>query len=102
MEPKAAKQPWELAQEREAVEAAESVSRFTNRMGFSGELFVSAMSKQHRTLQQSFTRICLMWLVHLAELPEGWYDLRNEASVKIAKKLMGGEDTKYIHCLPHI
>lgn len=98
MEPK---QPWELAEEQRAKEAAEAVAKFTNSMSFKGSLFIEAMAREHRTLQQSFTRICLMWLWHLSQLPEGHYDLRNEASVKIAKKLMEGQD-KYVSCLPTI
>jgi hypothetical protein len=49
--------------------------------------FVKEMSYQHRTLQQMFTGICLAWLNHLSKLEEHQYDLRNEASVKTAKKI---------------
>lgn len=46
-----------------------------------------SMSKEHRTLQQSFTRLCVEWLKALSTTP--YYDYRNEASVDFAKALMG-------------
>jgi len=90
-----------LTAEKEAVDAAVSISRFVNRMGFDADMFIRSMSREHRTLQQSFTRICLAWLWHLSQLEDGYYDLRNEASVKTAKELMKGKD-KYVACLPSI
>lgn len=93
---------YERKELKDAHDAAEAISRFTNRMGFAPKFFVHAMSQQHRTLQQAFTRCCLLWLVHLAGLEEGWYDLRNEASVKTAKRLLANEDKRYVACLPTI
>lgn len=67
--------------------------------------FVDGMKNQHRTLQQSFTRVCVDWIEHLALLngkESDFYDLRNEASVKFAKRLtetVTWQDGKY---LPHI
>ena len=50
--------------------------------------FFEAMQKQHRTLQQSFWRLIFDVVKKYAELDkEGWYDLRNEASVKACVKL---------------
>ena len=48
------------------------------------------MSREHRTLQQVMTGLMLSWFEHLASLSDkpGHYDLRNEASVKVAKKVM--------------
>jgi hypothetical protein len=48
--------------------------------------FVERMGREHRTLQQSFTRLCAAWLEHLAFLPDNYYDARNEASVEYARK----------------
>lgn len=45
------------------------------------------MSMQHRTLQQSFTRLCLKWIEHVAS-PEYRTDPRNEQSQKIAQELL--------------
>jgi len=52
------------------------------------EAFVRAMSCQHRTLQQNFTRLCSEWIKHLAGLSDTQYDARNEASVLYAKKVV--------------
>ena len=48
-------------------------------------LFVERMSREHRTLQQTFTRLCIKWLQHLSQTEH--YDLRNEASVEFAKSI---------------
>ena len=67
--------------------------------------FIDGMNNQHRSLQQSFTRLCVDWIEHLASLNgkgSDFYDLRNEASVKFAKRLtetVTWQDGKY---LPHI
>ena|ERR1035438_4726519 len=67
--------------------------------------FIDGMNNQHRTLQQSFTRLCVDWIEHLASLNGkggDFYDLRNQASVKFAKRLtetVTWQDGKY---LPHI
>lgn len=52
------------------------------------EDFISAMASEHRTLQQGFTRMCVNWLFHLASLNDGEYDLRNQASVELARKIV--------------
>jgi hypothetical protein len=62
-------------------------------------LFVERMGREHRTLQQGFTRLCQAWLEHLAALPETHYDARNEASVEYARKAV--EATRDV-CLPTI
>lgn len=41
----------------------------------------------HRTLQQSFTRLCLAWIKELATNEGMYFDGRNEASVKACKEL---------------
>lgn len=50
--------------------------------------FIDVLSEQHRTEQQRFTKFMWAWFVNLASLGEGEYDGRNEASVKLAKKIM--------------
>ncbi len=50
--------------------------------------FFDAITHQHRTLQQSFWRMMIQVIKKYAELDkDGWYDLRNEASVKTCVKL---------------
>lgn len=68
-------------------EAADEISNFINIMGFDNKKFVAKMACEHRTLQQTFTGICLSWLGHLSTLNENQYDARNEFSVKVAKEI---------------
>lgn len=71
--------------------AAKQVSDIVNYSSGSGtDAFLEQMSREHRTLQQSFTRMCLQWLEQVAERkgPQN-VDGRNEASQKIAEKLIG-------------
>lgn len=50
------------------------------------EQFVKEMAKEHRTLQQSFTKLCMMWIKALAGTND--YDGRNEDSVLLARKII--------------
>lgn len=67
-------------------EFAKIVSDFVNGWN-SNEIndFIAAMNNDHKTLQQSFTRLCVKWFFNLAEKEN--YDSRNEASIELAKKL---------------
>lgn len=71
----------------EAKELATTVSNGINNMSFNYEEFIAEMGNDHRTLQQSFTRLCLAWLNHVGN-DDYRYDGRNEASHKIAKELI--------------
>lgn len=54
------------------------------------EAFCARMANKHRTLQQAFTRLCICWLLTLANAESvGRYDERNEASVKLAARIRG-------------
>jgi len=70
------------------TEFASKITDGVNGNIFNQKEFNEAMSTEHRTLQQNFTRMCLGWMEHLAELPDNRVDLRNKASVETAKKLM--------------
>ena len=85
-----------------AFEAVDKLGRFVNVMGDSTRinLLIDAMANDHRTIQQGFTRLAVAWLKHLAALPEGQYDGRNEASVKLARKLLKDVDVKFDLFLP--
>lgn len=50
------------------------------------------MLREHRTLQQTFTRVCVEWLKVLSTVEH--YDDRNAASVKLAKDLMSIPEVK--------
>lgn len=52
------------------------------------------MAREHRTLQQTFTKLCVDWLKQLAVME--YYDDRNEASVEFAKSLMSMPEVKEI------
>jgi hypothetical protein len=68
----------------------------------SKKLFVEYLSKDHRTRQQCITGLMLEWFKHLASLNENQYDLRNEASVKIAKKIIDAiSEDGYVPTLPY-
>jgi hypothetical protein len=54
----------------------------------SSEAFIQAFQMQHRTSQQSFFSTFIVPLIlHEAGLKTGWYDLRNEATVNLCKRL---------------
>jgi len=82
---------------REAKEVVDMVADFLNVFGDSKRIqeFVSEMESQHRTLQQSFTRLCVAWLKRLAE-PDYHYDDRNKASVRLAQSLKDKLEEAYL------
>jgi len=65
----------------------EEITNYVNTMSLNSDKFVESMSQQHRTLQQSFTRLCLKWIEYCAS-DEYTYDPRNEATHEISKKLI--------------
>ena len=79
---------------------AEDIARAINNFGFGYEEFCKAMTSEHRTLQQSFTRLCIYWLKTCAELE--YYDGRNEASVMLGKIVMDALEQNDIHGVPMI
>ena len=48
--------------------------------------FCVAMEREHRTLQQAFTRLCVAWFLFAAN-PDYRTDLRNQAAHKLAVAL---------------
>ena len=74
--------------DKTAKEMADAILGYLN--NFSNEPteeLVKELLRQHRTLQQCFSRFCLRWFERIAESPHG-FDLRNEASVKLAREIM--------------
>ena len=64
--------------------------------------FIMAMLDNHRTHQQSFTRLCIAWLVALSEkYVSNQYDQRNEASCKLAHEIVKEFELEYLG-LPNI
>lgn len=64
-----------------------AISEGVNRYSLSHERFCNEMSHDHRTLQQSFTRLCIEWIKFCAS-DEYRTDGRNEATKKACKKIV--------------
>ena len=71
----------------EAQEAVRKLTSFVNRGGAPND-FVAALRMEHRTLQQGVGRCMVAWIEYLSSLEEGFYDLRNQASVELAKQIV--------------
>jgi len=63
------------------------ITDFLNTFGDKSPDFIEAMSCDHRTLQQSFTRLALQWIEHVGS-SEYRTDGRNEGSHKVCKKMI--------------
>lgn len=79
----------------------EIVADMLNDFSFNPEKFCEAMTMSHRTLQQSFTRLCIHWLCTCAD-DNYRYDGHNEASHEIAKALINSQDADFIGNIPFI
>ena len=83
------------------AEQVNKVSDMLNSFTFDYEGFCKQMCREHRTLQQSFTRLCIHWLCTCAS-DEYRFDGRNEASHVIAKALIESQDADFIGSIPMI
>lgn len=72
---------------KQTKELVKEVSDYVNTFNDKGQEFCEAMSCEHRTLQQSFTKLCLNWLEHCAS-DEYRTDGRNEQSKVISQALL--------------
>lgn len=81
-----------MSSEKENVQ---KVSSMLNSFSFNTKEFCELMCREHRTLQQSFTRLCIEWLCTCAS-DEYRYDGRNEASHIVAKALIESQDADFI------
>ena len=82
-------------------EQVRKVSEMLNSFTFDYRGFCEEMTREHRTLQQSFTRLCVHWLATCAS-DEYRYDGRNEASHEVAKALIESQDADFIGNIPMI
>ena len=73
----------------DAKELTNLITDHLNTFGDKSEAFNQAMSREHRTLQQNFTRLCLKWLEHVAS-DDYLTDGRNEQSKEVAQTLLAG------------
>lgn len=76
-------------------ELVQEITDYLNTFNSKEKEFCEAMSCEHRTLQQSFTKLCLNWIEHCAS-DEYRTDGRNEQSQKIARELLEGFKDKQI------
>ena len=67
------------------TELAKACADYVNSYSCIQEEFASAMSRQHRTLQQSFTRMIVAYLCMQAQETD---DLRNRDSIEFSKKVI--------------
>jgi hypothetical protein len=73
----------------EPKEFIDSFSDFVNNMSDEPKFeAIELMTREHRTLQQSMTRFSIWWLERLARYQDFEFDLRNEASVRLAKEFV--------------
>lgn len=74
---------------KQTKELVQDITDYLNTFNSKEKEFCEAMSCEHRTLQQSFTKLCLQWIEHCASV-EYRTDGRNEQSQKIARELLEG------------
>ena len=86
---------------RNETENVRKVSDMLNSFSFSPEEFCKEFTKEHRTIQQNLTRLCIHWLCTCAS-DDYRYDGRNEASHKVARALILSQDSDVIGELPYI
>jgi hypothetical protein len=72
-----------------AKQTVETVTDYLNSFSNKEKEFIQEMNKEHRTLQQSFTKLCLAWLENCAS-EDYRFDGRNEQSHGISKDVLKG------------
>jgi hypothetical protein len=70
-----------------AQHIAREMSGFVNSYSNRNKEFNLEMAREHRTLQQNFTKLCLQWIEFVAS-DDYRYDLRNEDSHTTCKKMI--------------
>jgi hypothetical protein len=70
-----------------AKHLANEMSNFVNSFSSDHQGFITEMGKDHRTLQQSFTKLCLKWIEYVAS-DDYRFDLRNQDSHTTCKKMI--------------
>jgi hypothetical protein len=78
------------------TEMTDFVNTYSNE---SRKEFIKEMSNEHRTLQQSFTRLCLEWIEHCAS-SDYRTDGRNEATHQTCKLMVEAYKEKQENLLP--
>ena len=73
----------------QAKEVVNNVTDYLNSFGNKNKEFIQEMNREHRTLQQNFTKLCMAWLENCAS-EEYRFDGRNEASHNVSKEMVEG------------
>lgn len=73
--------------ENKAQNIAKEMSNFVNSFSSDHEGFITEMGNDHRTLQQSFTKLCLKWIEFVGS-DDYRHDLRNQDSHETCKKIV--------------
>ena len=68
-----------------SAKASNDIANAVNSFNFDDKAFCETMLREHKTLQQSFTRLCFEWIKACGQNKN--VDARNEASVKACKQL---------------
>ena len=78
-----------MSEKTKAEQNATDIASMMNNFSFNPKEVCKAMCNEHRTLQQSFTRLCIEWLKTCAD--ENYRtDGRNEDSHIVAKNIEQG------------
>jgi hypothetical protein len=80
-------QTMEQTNKTKAQLAQNAMSTFVNSYNVDGKAFIQEMNKEHRTLQQAFTKLCLQWIENVGS-EDYRTDGRNEQSKETCKKLL--------------
>jgi hypothetical protein len=70
-----------------AKNIAREMSYFVNSYSSDHKEFINEMGKDHRTLQQSFTKLCLKWIEFVGS-DDYRHDLRNQDSHEVCQKMI--------------
>lgn len=72
---------------KETEKLVQAITDYLNTYSDKSKEFNLQMSREHRTLQQSFTKLCFQWLEYVAS-DDYQTDGRNEQSKEMAKLMM--------------
>lgn len=76
-------------------EQVRTLTSIVNSFTFPTEYFAERMMSEHRTLQQSTMRLFIAIIREWSQ--QEYYDLRNEATIKLSKKIINAlDDTDYL------
>lgn len=83
-------------------ELAKTIANAVNTFSFDDKAFCETMAQEHKTLQQTFTGLCLSWIRHCGSLEPWQIDGRNEASAKTCKMIAQFMEEEDIGRLPMV